>query len=940
MKKVASIAVVARDGAILFLRRKDSGKWTMPGGHFEAGEDPKEAAVRELWEETGLDVEPADLESLGWGIVRSKYEVHCFKLDRPSQTVHFDNDPDEEADDHCYFDNIDSDSDYASGLPENVHVPNGSNVTLILMGRADNDGSVEIKERLAKSGPKAIGAKAVLRHLKQWDGTGGDPEWHKTLSERVSQHPNWQLGHIPIAGLETGEERNPDILDEYADMDPRTRPAIVALPSEHGMWVLDGGHRTQAAQLRGEKTILAYHPMTKMAIADLTPGEEAIDHKGEIVHDYGHLLPTEHRNKLKLHVKKFRDGPDDAGIIAHLTDDRGVIGTVTGYLDPLDGGHVLEPHSHLHPSYHGKKLGLAMYEALYTHAMHHLGVKKVRGGMHTTEASRVHEALARRHGMDYVARPAVNAVGHEDPALAETHRRGYSYVIKSEDLFEENQVLNKMAIRSLAPSNTFLASDERGIKLFDYSHLLKPEHRGKYRLQLEDRYKMHGDRAEVPFRVRLYHADDPVRVGDLNGNLSLNGNGDIDGIEPHSSLVPSHRGQGLGRTMYEALYTHMFHHHNLKQIKGGLHSNDASRVHQSLAEKHGLRYIPRPHESNRIYPNKAYSYTLKSEEFIKPLIESLTNDLRKPKYRESPNPMTGHCYVASEALYHLLGGRESGWVPHSIKHEGDQHWYLKNKTNGVIIDPTASRFRTPVPYHHGRGKGFLTKEPSKRAQQLINRIKTKMAPITVEDQAKVAAETKNDALAKAADPAVSPELKAAFDKVNPPAQVQKLAEVPKPPEDPNFVVPQQPPKWSPDGLHNYLIPIAHLESSFGKNMNHLPHAKGEYHTAFGPVGFKPVTAQEEWSKTKKLKELYPGLEDPAEFMKKFKNDWKFYNLLATSHFMRLMHRHGSPEKAAFAWRWGTGAASGATDDKINTDNYVMRYRDLSASTGVAKAERK
>jgi 8-oxo-dGTP pyrophosphatase MutT (NUDIX family) len=178
---------------------------------------------------------------------------------------------------------------------------------------------------------------------------------------------------------------------------------------------------------------------------------------------------------------------------------------------------------------------------------------------------------------------------------------------------------------------------------------------------------------------------------------------------------------------------------------------------------------------------------------------------------------------------------------------------------------------------------------------------------------------------------MSPGLKAGFDKVNPPQQEAAKATT--------IEAPKAPPKWTPDGLHTNLIPIAHLESSFGQNMNHLPNSKGEYHTAFGPLGFKVSTGHEEWTKTNKLKELYPGLEEPKAFMDKFKTDWKFYNLVASSHFMRLMHRHGSPEKAAYAWRWGSTAAKGAEEEAIHKDNYVMRYRDLSATTGIKKAEK-
>lgn len=98
----------------------------------------------------------------------------------------------------------------------------------------------------------------------------------------------------------------------------------------------------------------------------------------------------------------------------------------------------------------------------------------------------------------------------------------------------------------------------------------------------------------------------------------------------------------------------------------------------------------------------------------------LTDDLRKAPYKGNCNPMTGHCYVASEAMYHALGGKDAGWTPHQITHEGSPHWFLRHKS-GAIVDPTADQFKTPVPYDKARGKGFLTKKPSKRAQIVLER---------------------------------------------------------------------------------------------------------------------------------------------------------------------------------------------------------------------------
>lgn len=44
--------------AILLLRHRSLG-WSCPGGHLEPGEELREAAIRELREETGLRLEPA-----------------------------------------------------------------------------------------------------------------------------------------------------------------------------------------------------------------------------------------------------------------------------------------------------------------------------------------------------------------------------------------------------------------------------------------------------------------------------------------------------------------------------------------------------------------------------------------------------------------------------------------------------------------------------------------------------------------------------------------------------------------------------------------------------------------------------------------------------------------------------------------------------------------
>lgn len=113
------------------------------------------------------------------------------------------------------------------------------------------------------------------------------------------------------------------------------------------------------------------------------------------------------------------------------------------------------------------------------------------------------------------------------------------------------------------------------------------------------------------------------------------------------------------------------------------------------------------------------------------IVSNLSSDLLKPENVGHPNPLYGHCYVASETYFHLKGGTtDLTLVVMRIKHEGTTHWYLRKITGWdtnmrpilEYIDLTAGQFETPVPYEQGTATGFLTKAPSKRAQTLIERI--------------------------------------------------------------------------------------------------------------------------------------------------------------------------------------------------------------------------
>jgi 8-oxo-dGTP pyrophosphatase MutT (NUDIX family) len=62
--ELAASVVLWRGKEILVMKRAagfSAGGWFVPGGHLEAGERPTEACARELFEETGITLDPAEL---------------------------------------------------------------------------------------------------------------------------------------------------------------------------------------------------------------------------------------------------------------------------------------------------------------------------------------------------------------------------------------------------------------------------------------------------------------------------------------------------------------------------------------------------------------------------------------------------------------------------------------------------------------------------------------------------------------------------------------------------------------------------------------------------------------------------------------------------------------------------------------------------------------
>jgi hypothetical protein len=111
------------------------------------------------------------------------------------------------------------------------------------------------------------------------------------------------------------------------------------------------------------------------------------------------------------------------------------------------------------------------------------------------------------------------------------------------------------------------------------------------------------------------------------------------------------------------------------------------------------------------------------------------NKCLKPHYKKQKKPNShysfGLCYIASEAVFHLMKEfNHTNLKPMVGRVKNNTHWWLEDTITKKRIDPTKNQFETKSLrnsfYKAGKGCGFLTKKPSKRAQILINHAKKEL----------------------------------------------------------------------------------------------------------------------------------------------------------------------------------------------------------------------
>lgn len=204
-QRVAAYAVIVRDGAILLSRlaprvTKEE-LWTLPGGGLDHGEDPRDAVVREVYEETGLRAEVGETAHL--------YSAHLPGVWRDGRRV------DAHALRIVYAGRVPIDSPE----PHVVEI-DGSTVEAAWQPLADvRSGRVPVVPMVTEalddhlpSQRQRVAAYAVVRR-----GATGDVDNQVLLTRNSARGPHPGAWTLPGGGVEHGEAPGAAVAREVAE---------------------------------------------------------------------------------------------------------------------------------------------------------------------------------------------------------------------------------------------------------------------------------------------------------------------------------------------------------------------------------------------------------------------------------------------------------------------------------------------------------------------------------------------------------------------------------------------------------------------------------------------------------------------------------------------------------------------------------------------------
>ncbi len=945
IQHIAAVAATNPQGHLLFQKRRDNGKWTNPAGHLDPGETAEQGVRRELLEET--DLVPHRCEYLGSGSIPVKnLIVHCYR-------AHVDgvpsarNDPDQEA---VEFRWVDCSQGLPTEIANNLHSPD--NVLLKLLGLQDDVLEKGAMQRLAPFKPTSPisggyehtipvdnlydwqvnhvpGARDAIPRL---EGPARDRALHKlhAAASAVRRGPSGErefLLHRTMGDNEAiATQKNGKITH---DRNSSWTPDATALSG------IIGNH-TVSAWIPESKIVTIPKQLGRMNLWDGIRAKVLPGGSNEYSHEH-EVIVAPHSSDVHRHIVGSRDltGYELEEALKSDPLEKGAMHRLAPF-KPQDPNQRLDPtEESLLARWQGpdrepddRGAGNSnMSTPARLRALHHLSARtRVRQNPETGE----HEFLLHR-GM------SAEEYRHSTNPVNITHDKVISGNKKPDGMINHSESTSWTPRYDLA-------------RMFAYDYaggdLTEPGYKKGINMNIASAWVPASAIAMIPKQYgALDTAADLHEPEDYKPRIGANDYGrehEVILYGDHNSTLATPEEVQSTTTPLKTVHGRI----NVAGVNEGVLAHlPASEKVQVLRTRFGksepLQKAPAIWQDSRQRLEEFADDNLRipSENLVHEAVHQLQPNLWVHKFSElqafklvpgstrklTEYRMTNSQYPRQGQILGILGGTahqdrkvkkfrvSSIAVDQKHRRAGLArvlyHHMLKDNgghaESDTLVSPDAQGFYEGL----ARDKRFKVKlRQTGRGADSDTRHEVRLnKSLKSAFMALAAAGAMHAGTADAPEPGIQP-------------RQELVAATPQPVK----------PKWTPAGLHPELYPIAHLESNMGRNVNHVAHSKGPFHTAYGALAMKPVTAFEQYHHDPHLKTMFPSISDENQFVDEFKTNSLFYNSIASAHWQHLKKVFGGNiHRAAFAWRFGQTAAHDASDADVLGSGYVKAFDKFS-----------
>ena len=266
MSDVVLLTCYDGQGRLLVGRRNDNERYTLPGGHVEPGESPDVAALREMYEETGLHAQT--LSYLTEYTTHEGVRLHCYSAFVTGKP-HGNNDPDREVSEWEFV-------DVREGLPPKVFnhlhgpVPETGDNLVTKLFRLHKAEDLEKREGQVFHSDEWGTSKISIPAMTHPDR----PKYDAAYEQAIKAHYGRGLKKIKVNTADitpVNEVANKSRFNLYRRMARRDRlPPLVVQRSGSGYKALDGNHKYHAAVAEKVPQLDAYEVPFRKAEVDPT----------------------------------------------------------------------------------------------------------------------------------------------------------------------------------------------------------------------------------------------------------------------------------------------------------------------------------------------------------------------------------------------------------------------------------------------------------------------------------------------------------------------------------------------------------------------------------------------------------------------------------------------------------------------------------------------